>query len=91
MAVREGRILPGQSVFHPPVYYYSDKLPKAQLDLMIREASRSRHNCLHALETAPSMEMIATALEMRKTNQPEEPMFRTLLRIRAAWREAGKI
>ncbi len=91
IAVREGRFLHGQSVLHPPVYYYSDKLTKSQLDQMIRDASLMRHNCLHALETAPSQEMITTALEMRKANELEEPMFRTLLRIRAAWREAGKI
>jgi radical SAM superfamily enzyme YgiQ (UPF0313 family) len=91
MAVTEGRILPGQSVFHPPVYYYSNNLTKSRLDLLIREASMSRHNCLHALETAPSPEMITEALEMRNKNQSGEPMFRTLLRIRATWRAAGKI
>ena len=91
IACMEGRIAPGQSVFQPPLYYYSGEITKNRLDQLIREASRARHNCMHALETAPSPEMISEALEMRKTQHSEEPMFRTLLKIRAKWKKLGKI
>jgi radical SAM superfamily enzyme YgiQ (UPF0313 family) len=91
IAVKEGRIHPGQAVFHPPVYFYSNRIGKEDLDQMIREASLARHNCIPALETAPSPGMIAEALELRKIQQIDEPMFRTLLRIRKVWRDQGKI
>ncbi|MCX6268436.1 MAG: radical SAM protein [Bacteroidetes bacterium] len=91
IAVEEGRISAGQSVFRPPLYYYSGKISKTELDGLIREASLTRHNCIHALETAPSQEMISEAVETRRVQQLDEPMFRTLLRIRTAWRKAGKI
>ncbi len=91
MSVREGRFTHSDSVFQPPAYYYSDKITKGHLDHLIRKASRSRHNCLHALETAPSPEMISEALEMRKNHGLDEPMFRTLLRLRANWMAEGKL
>ncbi len=91
IAKAEGRISEGQSVFQPPAYYYSESLKKNHLDHMIREASSTRHNCIHALETAPTTEMFSEAIERRKSSRSNEPMFRTLLRIRKEWRAAGKI
>jgi radical SAM superfamily enzyme YgiQ (UPF0313 family) len=83
IAVKEKLFAEGFNVFQPPAYYYPEKLPKKQLDQLIQDASRTRPNCLPALETAPSPEMITEALEMRKAMHSDEPMFRTLLRIRA--------
>ncbi|MDP1621178.1 MAG: radical SAM protein [Bacteroidales bacterium] len=91
IALAEGRIPAGQSVFHPPVYYYAHGVSKNRLDGMIKAASLTRHNCIPAMETAPSSAMIAEAVESRRLNQLDEPMFRTLLRIRAAWRIVGRI
>jgi len=91
VAIAEKRITPGQAVFHPPVYYYSQRINKADLDRLIKKATLTRHNCIPAMETAPPPEMISEALENRKLQELDEPMFRTLLRIRAKWREAGKI
>jgi radical SAM superfamily enzyme YgiQ (UPF0313 family) len=82
IAIAEGIIGPGQSVFQPSAYYYSQELPKEVLDVMIRKASDTRYNCLHALETAPTPDMISEALQLRRIQQLEEPMFRTLIRIR---------
>ncbi len=87
IAKKEGRIHAGQSVFQPPAYYYSDQLSKDHLDHLIRQASLKRHHCMPALETAPSPAMISQAIELRKINNLDEPMFRTLLRIRAKQRE----
>jgi radical SAM superfamily enzyme YgiQ (UPF0313 family) len=91
IAVKEDRILAGQSVFHPPAYYYSDHIGKNGLGQLIKESSLSRNNCIPALETAPSPEMVDEAFEMRKMQNLDEPMFRTLLRIRNTWRDKGKI
>jgi len=91
IAEKEGRIAAGQTVFRPPVYYYSANIAKNRLDQLIRQAALLRHNCIPALETAPLPEMVAEAVEIRKIHQLEEPMFRTLLRIRAKWRREGKI
>jgi radical SAM superfamily enzyme YgiQ (UPF0313 family) len=91
IAMKEGRLSEAQSVFLPPVYYYSDKLPKDRLDMLIRDAAATRHNCIHALETAPGPDMVAQAHEMRKLHQLDEPMFRTLLRIRKHWMNSGKL
>ncbi len=91
IAVKEGKLTPGQSVFQPAAYYYSDKISKNALRNMIREVSASRHNCLPADETAPSPAMLAEAGEMRRMNQLTEPMFRTLLRIRRQWKTDGRM
>ena len=91
IAVEEGRFSADRSIFLPPAYYYSGQLSKSDLDSLIRKASAKRHNCIAAMETAPSKEMISEAIEMRKKDQLDEPMFRSLLRVRAAWRAAGKI
>lgn len=91
IAEREGLIAKNQPVYFPPVYYYSQGLGKEKLDRMIRDASRLRPNCLHALETAPSPEMIGEAMAERRAGGSEEPMFRTLLRIRRQWMKDGRL
>ena len=91
IAIREGLIKKDQPVFFPPVYYYSREIGKDNLDKLIRQASRLRPNCLHALETAPSPEMIGEAMAERRAGGIDEPMFRTLLRIRRKWMAAGKL
>jgi radical SAM superfamily enzyme YgiQ (UPF0313 family) len=86
IAKAEGKIPAGHTVFQPPAYYYSGRISKNELDRLIMEASMTRHNCIPAMETAPPPWMISEALELRKIHQLEEPMFRTLLRIRAKMR-----
>jgi len=88
IAVKEGRILNGQSVFQPPYYYYSALVGKENLDELIRTASAARVNCIHAMETAPTAEMINLAMQLREKQQLKEPMFRTLLRIRSQVKKA---
>ena len=91
IAVKDGRIATGQSVFQPAAYYFSDKISRNRMDELIKEASLTRYNCLYAAETTPPPVMIAEAMELRKTNHVQEPMFRTLLQIRKQWKEEGKI
>jgi radical SAM superfamily enzyme YgiQ (UPF0313 family) len=90
-AIEEGKITAGESVFQPPAYYFSDKITKHRLDQLIKEASLIHANCIPSMESAPSPEMISQALLLRKSSEYNEPMFRTLLRIRKKWREEGKI
>jgi radical SAM superfamily enzyme YgiQ (UPF0313 family) len=84
VAVREGKIHPGDSVFKPPVFYFSSGLPKDVLDELIRKVSETRYNCIPAAETSPPAEMIKAALALREKMKFDEPMFRSLLRIRKA-------
>ncbi len=91
LAVKEGRINAGQSVFQPSAYYCSDRIAKTGLDGLIRDATLLRPNCLSAGDTAPSTAMIAAANEFRKSSNIQEPMFRTLLRIRKQWKMEGKL
>ncbi len=91
IAIREGKIRKGQSVFRKPVYYFSEKLPKFQLDHLIMEASSHRPHCIPAMETAPSPDMVKAAMAIREQEHLEEPMFRTLIRVRKVWKSAGKL
>jgi radical SAM superfamily enzyme YgiQ (UPF0313 family) len=90
IAVEEGFVKPGVPILKPPAYYYAPELGKARLDQLIRAASQSRYNCLPSSETTPSADMIAEAMELRKTLTMSEPMFRTLLRIRKRRMQDGK-
>jgi hypothetical protein len=91
IAVSEGLVKDGDPLLDPPVYYYSASLGKSKLDSMIREAARTRPNCIPALETAPPPAMIREAMELKRSEKLEEPMFRTLLRVRKQWMAEGKL
>ncbi|MBL7138803.1 MAG: radical SAM protein [Bacteroidales bacterium] len=82
IALKEGVIQSGESLFYPSPYYFSADTPKKRLDKMLKEIRDTFHNCLPAAESSPSPEMIQKALNMRKEKGLTEPMFRTLLRIR---------
>ena len=85
IALNEKRFKETQTLFYPPVFYYSELLEKERLDRMISEAEQTRPNCIPARETHPPKEMIIEALERRKMSNLSEPMFRTFLRIRKEW------
>jgi radical SAM superfamily enzyme YgiQ (UPF0313 family) len=82
IALKEGVIRAGESLFHPSPYYFSVGTPKAELDNMLIEIRDTHHNCLPASESSPPPEMIQKAITLRKERGLTEPMFRTLLRIR---------
>jgi len=56
---------------------------------MVADIATEFSNCLPALESMPSREMIQKALNMRKAKGLTEPMFRTLLKIRKEARRKG--
>jgi radical SAM superfamily enzyme YgiQ (UPF0313 family) len=90
-AISEGRIARGSSLLYPPQFYYSKDLGKDQLNALIREAEGQRLNCIPALESHPPPAMIEEAMEIRNHSTFQEPMFRTLLRVRRDWRKRGLI
>jgi len=91
MAVEEGRLRAGEPVFQPPAYYFSDKITKNRLEQLMHEASLVFPNCIPALQSSPPPGMITDAMAIRQRLNLNEPMFRTLLKIKKVWREEGKI
>ena len=82
VAIQEGLIHKGESLLSPH-FYVSQFLGQEKLADRIKKFTANHHNCLRSLESSPSAEMIQKAIEIRKQeNLTDEPMFRTLLRVR---------
>jgi len=82
IALKEGLINPDHSILQPSIYYFSKKCLREEINHLIKEAAKTRPNCLPSSETTPSPEMIKEAIALRNEMCLTEPMFRTLLRIR---------
>lgn len=81
VALDEGVVEPGDDLLEP--VFYISPMGVRRLNELVREFTATRHNCLRAAESTPEPEMVREALEMREREGLEdEPMFRTLLRIR---------
>ncbi|MEE4259874.1 MAG: radical SAM protein [Bacteroidales bacterium] len=81
-AIKEGIINEGESLLSPH-FYVSNLLGKERLAERIKTFTTTHYNCLRSADSTPSKEMIQKALEIRKQkNLTNEPMFRTLLRLR---------
>jgi radical SAM superfamily enzyme YgiQ (UPF0313 family) len=82
IAIEEGIIKKDESLLKPH-FYISKLLGQKKLSERIKEFTSQHYNCLRAADSAPPKEMIQKALEIRKRkNLADEPMFRTLLRLR---------
>ena len=68
-----------------PVYYVSPDIGRENLSSLLHREIAKRPNVVHALDSAPKPEMLAEALAIRKTQGLEEPMFRTLLRLKSKY------
>lgn len=88
-ALQEKQITSGQSLLFPPLFYFSNEISKDRLTSMISDASVQRFNCIDSAGTRPSREMLQEANRIRKEQKSQEPMFRTLLKIRNEWKEKG--
>ena len=84
-ALQERMIKHGQSLLYPPVFYFSKGISRNDLVQMIHAASAVRLNCIYSAETRPPLGMLEEAHKRRVEQKLEEPMFRTLLRIRKEW------
>jgi radical SAM superfamily enzyme YgiQ (UPF0313 family) len=85
IALTENVIQPGQSLLNPPVFYYSKEFSRDRLVQAINNVSTERVNCVTPSETRPPSEMIQEAHKIRIEQNLDEPMFRTLLKIRKGW------
>ncbi|MCP4645067.1 MAG: radical SAM protein [bacterium] len=80
-AITEGRIAPGQPMLDP-VFYLPPTLTEDRLQSLVVEAIETRLNCIRAVDPAPDPALVRAAMRMRERDNLDEPMFRTLLRLR---------
>ena len=80
-AVAEGLVDARDSLLEPR-FYVSPSIGAERLHALVREACQARPNCVPAWESTPDASMRVRAAELRRTLALEEPMFRTLLRVR---------
>jgi len=90
IAVREKVVEPGQSLLRP-CFYVSPTLGRERLRRALDQALAPRLNCLRAAEPGPSPEMIQEASRLRREEGLDEPMFRSLLRVRRTWAAQGRL
>ena len=91
IALKDQVIKPGQSLMFPPAFYFSKEIPKERLVQLINETTSERVNCLYSSDTRPSKEMLIESIRIRKEEKLDEPVFRTLLRVRREWRAKGML
>ncbi len=65
-----------------PHFYISRELGEERLFKIITEESGKRPNCVPVTESTPPPGMMKEAMEVRENLKLDEPMFRTLLRLR---------
>jgi radical SAM superfamily enzyme YgiQ (UPF0313 family) len=88
-ALEEKVIKPYQSLMYPAVFYYSKEISRERLSALINEVSFQRVNCVNSANTRPSVKMMTEAYKMKTEQKLNEPIFRTLLRIRREWKAKG--
>ncbi len=89
VSLKEGRIAASDLLLHPPFFYFSKDSPQAELKSWIDAACLERLNCLPGAISNPPQEMLREAVALRQSEGINEPMFRTLLRIRKKWKADG--
>ncbi|MBI4645768.1 MAG: radical SAM protein [Bacteroidia bacterium] len=82
LSINDGIIKNNTNLLMPPVFYISKQLNKEKISHILKTIALTRPNCIPASESKPDPEMLKQALELRKLRKLDEPMFRTLLRIR---------
>lgn len=82
IAIKEGLINKSDSLLNP-IFYVSSSLKKERLTERVKQFTGKHYNCIRSIESSPSKEMMQKAVILRQEeNLMDEPMFRTLLRIR---------
>lgn len=79
---RSEGVLPTGEVSTKPVFYVSAALGETRLRQIVHDACQRRPNCVPGTESSPDREMLGRAAQLRQRLCTDEPMFRTLLRIR---------
>ncbi|MFH0864650.1 MAG: radical SAM protein [Bacteroidota bacterium] len=65
-----------------PRFYLTTELAKDEMEQIFMEKLKTRPNCIPGSESKPDAAMLKQAFILRETLKTDEPMFRTLLRIR---------
>ncbi len=91
IALKEGMITAGESLFRPSKFYFSPLIGRERLNECLTAAAAVRLNCIPAAMTQPPPAMIREAVARREQEGLTEPMFRTLLRIRREWKSSGRL
>lgn len=81
IALKEGVINKDEDLIYPK-FYITKNLTLNKLNKIIKEKTLKRPNCIPAEESTPSKEMIEAAMKIRNKFKLDEPMFRTLLKLR---------
>ncbi len=81
IALREGLLEPGASLLRPR-FYVAPALGAERLRASVHEWTRSRPNCIPAEEFPPPPDLLREALALRRRDNLQEPLMRTLLRLR---------
>ena len=81
IALKERVINKDEDLIYPK-FYISKNLNLEKLNDIIKEKTLTRLNCITAEESTPPKEMIEAAIKLRAKLSLEEPMFRTLLKLR---------
>jgi radical SAM superfamily enzyme YgiQ (UPF0313 family) len=80
-AVKEGVVDKNEDLIYPK-FYITKELTLEELNKIIADRTYTRSNCIPAEESTPTKEMIQAAIKIRNKLKLEEPMFRTLLKLR---------
>lgn len=78
----EGGIVESDDSLTDTRFYVSPGIGKARLLELVGEAAGQRPNCVPVTETSPPPEMMREAIRSREIDGADEPMFRSLLRLR---------
>ncbi|MGM0503699.1 MAG: B12-binding domain-containing radical SAM protein [Bacteroidota bacterium] len=81
IALEEGVISENDSVIQP-MFYVSPSIGKENLTLLLEQEIAKRENVLNSIDTSPPPERLKQALDYRQQYLIDEPMFRTLLRLK---------
>jgi len=80
IAVKEG-VLSGNENMINPVFYVSPTIGKTKLTEILEYKVNQRSNVVNSINSSPDPELLKLAINYRRENKIDEPMFRTLLRL----------
>lgn len=80
-AITEGVINETDSLLEPS-FYISPQLGWDKLERIIHREIGHRPNCVRMTETEPPTELLKAAMKERKEKKLDEPVFRTLIRLK---------
>jgi len=87
LAINEGYVFSDQSLLKP-LFYNSKITGNGMPGEILRERKKGHANWITATESRPDPDLLKQATALRAQNKSDEPMFRSLLKVK--WMEMGK-